>query len=156
MPPQLRNVIRGKVNNATGAAWERAISWEAARADVLAVRNGQTVKWLPGGRTVVQRSNLDWTFVRRDHAPLFVDAKSFQGRRFGQSMLDPHQVALVARYLAHGALAGFLVYLREINVVAYYGGHLLSAPALRRGFGAEDGLVLGRLQAFDVAKIWGD
>lgn len=149
-----RFALRGKRNQASGASFEAAISWEAARADVLAVRNGQTVKWLPGGRTVHVKSNLDWTLVRRGHPVAVLDAKSFQGRRFGQSMLDPHQVALVARYLAHGALAGFLVYLREINVVAYYGGHLLSAPALRRGFGAEDGVVLGRLQAFDMTKIW--
>lgn len=155
MPGQPRNILRGRTNQASGASFESAISWEAVRAEVLAVRNGQTVKWLPGGRTVHQKSNLDWTLVRRGHPPCFVDAKSWQGRRFGQSMLDPHQVALVARYLVHGALAGFLVYLREINVVAYYGGHLLATPTLRRGFGAEDGVILGRLQAFDVTKIWG-
>lgn len=151
----MKHTLRNAKNNATGAAFERALSWEAARADVLAVRNGQTVRWLPGGRTIAVRSNLDWTLIKKGKPAAVCDQKSFAGRRFGRSMLEPHQIALAKRYNDFGAVSGFIVLLREINAVVFYSAELISATDTRQGWGVEDGVVLGRLQAFDVGLIWG-
>lgn len=146
--------LRNARNQRTGGAFEAALSWEAVRAEVLAVRNGQTVRWLPGGRSVAVKSNLDWTLVKKARPTAFCDTKSFQARRFGRSMLDPHQVALAHRYRQFGAIAGFIVHLRELNAVVFYSADVIVGTQLRQGFGIDDGKLLGRLQAFDVAKVW--
>lgn len=157
MPTQSRNLTHRRIgtrNQRTGASFESALSWESARADVLAVRNGQTVRWLPGGKTIPVKSNLDWTLLTREGHVAFVDTKSFAGRRFGRSVIDPSQLQLGLRYETFGFKAGFVVLLREINAIVFYDAKTIQGAGQARGFGIDDGLLLGRLDAFDVRKIW--
>ena len=145
---------RNLQNQATGRAFEDALAYEAHRCGVMAVRNGQRVRWLAGGRAVAVRSNLDWTLLCHGRPPAFIDSKSFQGARFGRSLLPAHQVVLALRYLTYGALAGFLVHLRKPDVVAFYSAEKLSTSEARAGYGVDDGLVLGTLSNFSLDKLW--
>lgn len=155
MPTQGNQRLRNATNQRQGAAFEAAFAWEATRNDLLAVRNGQAVRYLPGGRILAVRSNLDWTLVGREGLICFVDTKSFAGRHFTFSQLESHQLARACRYMERGFLAGFCVHFRQTDVVAFFSGRQVQDAGPRSAFGPARGRVLGHLRAFDLRRLWG-
>lgn len=150
-PRSIAARVAGKQAQMRGFQFEAAITWEAARAGVLAVRGGLVVKYV-GPRPIPQKSGLDFALVCEGRVA-FVDAKAFAGRRFGRSALTPHQVVMANAIEAHGAMAGFIVMLREINAVVFYRASLFASDA-RAGFGIDDGTLLGRSTAFDLRLLF--
>lgn len=146
--------FRNFTNQRQGAFFEGAFDLECRRNDLLPVRNGQRVRFLPGGKILAIKSNLDWTVLGKEGLAAFVDNKSFQGKAFTYSQLDAHQLRLACDYQNRGFLAGFVVHFRETDVVVFFNGRQIQAAGPKSRFEAAQGRILGHLRSFDVRRIW--
>lgn len=146
--------VRNVRNQRQGAAFEKLFEHYAKTAGLLAVRNGQIVRWLPNGNTLAVKSNLDWTLIADCGRVAFVDTKSFQGDSFTFSMIDGRQLGLALAYTTRGCEAGFAVHLRALNEIVFYSADAIMLKGPRSRFDVADGRLLGTLHGFDLRQIW--
>lgn len=131
------------------------LEYQARLDGFMAVHNGQRVRWLPNGRMLAVKSNLDFTLIGPKGFVCFVDCKSFVGSAFTYSQLDKRQVSLGLSYTQRGISAGFLVYLRAADAVVFYPATLVAARGPRSRFDASNGQVLGSFSHFELGLMMG-
>lgn len=105
------------------------------------------------GRPVLVESELDFQLIHQGRIA-FVDCKSIEGSRFVFSQLEEHQRKLAGSYNYHGLPAGFLIWFRPIDTVAYFTGEEIEAKGPGSSFEWSEGALLGRGLDFDLHPIF--
>ena len=100
------------------------------------------------------KSNLDLTIISDSGMVGFFDAKSFDSNFFTYSKIDSEQIKRADEYNRWSVPAGFIVLFREINRISFYSGSDLIAGGPGHRFLLTDGLLLGRLETFDLRLLF--
>jgi hypothetical protein len=146
--------MRSQKNRLSGAHFEAVLVHRAGCCGLWAIKQPLSFRYLPGGKIRPMRSELDFALVRRDGKIAYIDCKSFEGRSFARSTLNRAQVARAAAWNAYNVPAGFVVHLRAADLVVFYSGMQIAKSLRGSGFGADDGLVLGRAVDFVFGSVF--
>jgi hypothetical protein len=139
-------------NRLEGKAFEEVFKNQSQSCGLLCIQNKLTAKHIPGGRMLVEKSNLDFTIANQRGKVAFVDTKSFVGSSFCCSEINPSQVERAVLYNDFSIPSGFVVLFRRDKMVCFYTGKQVQAGH-NRSFHPHDGLYLGLLWKFDLSLI---
>ena len=146
--------MKGYGPQAEGRAFEKRVESAAGRDGLLLTRHGTQQRYLRGGRTISVASDLDYRAAATDGKLVFFDAKSFAGDRCSSSFLPSRQRALIASYVSHSLLAGFLVEFRKVGEVVFFGAAAIDGCVPGTSLMTKDGLLLGHSAAFSLLPLF--
>lgn len=140
-------------NRLEGKSFEEIIKSQGHRCGLLVKPNKLTAKFIPGGRTLLEKSNLDFMLANQMGKVGFFDAKSFAGSSFGFSDINEHQLEKAVLYNEYRIPAGFLVFFRAEKAVSFFSGKHIqkSGPGTSMKFG--EGIYLGQFWSFDLGLV---
>lgn len=152
-----KNQIRGAKSQSYGAELENMLRHPAARQGFALVRFPDGCKMVKrGGRLVTQRvaTPLDYILTRKDLGVAFFDCKSCGSGTFSHSDLTRHQLLALAELRQQGNAAGYLIYFRRVDYVAWFTVEKLLALCPRQSLRPEDGVHLGGILSVNLAAIF--
>lgn len=123
---------------------------------LLALKNELSFRWLPQGRIMPLKSDLDFRLIDSLGEVAFVDTKSFDSDQFTFSDIDAKQLDRAVEYNQWEVRAGFCVWFRKPNVISFFLGTQVRSAGPRSVFNPPDGLQLGRFEQFHPARIYDD
>ena len=141
------------ISHRYGQDFESRVEYQAKVAGLLLVRHGTQVRYLPGGKTLAIKSDLDFRMSNRQGRTIFFDCKSFQESSFSFSKLTHHQKLRAALYHSYSLQAGFLVELRGADSVLYYDIAAVMEAGPRSRFDATNGLNIGPSNWFELERL---
>lgn len=106
------------------------------------------------GRILPIKSELDYIILHPDYPTAFLDTKTFAGRSFAFSQINPHQIKLAYQYCNWGSIAGLIVWFRESNRVIYFSGEHIQETGAGHSFTDDQGIMLGSVPTFSLKKIF--
>lgn len=145
-----QTVLESKLN---GDAFEDIFVNRARTNGLLPDKNFLTAKYIPGRRPLIVKSELDFKLISKQGQVGYFDCKNFAGAYFVYSELRESQVKKAVMFNQWNVPAGFVVWLRALNVVTFYSGHCIASRGPRTRFGPQDGQILGAIQTFDLRPI---
>lgn len=140
-------------NRVQGAQFEAAFVHRAGICGLWPIKQQLTFRYLGGGKIRPMRSELDFALVNRNGQVGYFDCKSFEGDSFARSAMNPAQVQRAMGYNAWSVPAGFVVWFRSVNEVAYFSGTRIARSARGCGFSVHDGTLLGPLESFVLRPL---
>lgn len=142
-------------NRNEGKAFENVFETQCRYNGILPIKNQLTAKFINGGRVVLEKSNLDYTLIRKS-VVAFADCKSFAEDSFTYSEIAvrPQQLERAVLYNEHGVAAGFVVWHRKSHRVVYYHGGYIFHKGPGNSFLPTEGVLLGNLQKFNTQLIF--
>lgn len=136
-----------------GSAFQDLFEKQSKRNGLLAIRNHYTAKYQYSGTISVVKSELDYKLINQKGSVGYFDCKSFQQDHFTYSMIDEKQIERACLYNEWNVRSGFVVWLREINRVVFYSGHIIKGRGPGNRFESHDGLHLGKFESFDLRLL---
>lgn len=146
-------LFRNVANQRRGKSFEQVFLHRAAAQGLFVIHNGQKVRWLPGGKVMVERCQLDFTLLSAGGRLAALDCKQVKGSRMAFSAFDPRQVQLAKAYADHGFRAGFVVHFEEPRLVSFFSAADVSAIGPRQSAKPSESNVLGSSLNFDLTRL---
>jgi hypothetical protein len=143
-------------NRDNGKFWEDVLFKRAQMNGLLPQKNHLTARYIYKNKYKVMKSQLDLTLITNDGKVGFFDAKSFNGDKFAYSALNPQQIERAALYNEWEVQSGFVVLFRKMNRICFFSGRAIVLGGPRTSFSSLDGLFLGRLESFDLRRLFKD
>ena len=140
-------------NRAEGNAFEKLFLLQSRRNGLLATKNNLTAKYLPTGRLLVEKSELDYRLVNQAGRVGYFDCKSFAESHFTYSTIDVEQIKRAATHNFWSVPAGFVIWFRAVDVVAFFSGRQIEKEGPRSRFEFNHGLKLGKFHEFDLRLL---
>lgn len=149
-----------------GKSFEKVFEKIGRLNGLLVMKNHLAGMPIGGGGVRIIKSELDYKIIeqRRPGHPCarvaYVDCKTFAGDHFTYSDLlskkepQDHQIQRAVLYNDWGLSAGFVVWFRSSDEVAFFPGRLVHERGPGARFGAGDGTGLGKLGGFDLRPIF--
>lgn len=147
----------GAKAQANGGSFETQFSATCTVSGIIVTRIPDSCRQVSSQRMIRIRSPFDWILTYRGRTAL-IDTKSTQESTFAHSGVDANQLKHLCAHEAHGAIAGYVIYLGEVNCVIFLeANYLLGKKGIRGSISHEDSqsLVLGKLSRFDATLIFG-
>jgi hypothetical protein len=146
-------MARAVANKQTGSAFEDLFFKQAQRNGLLVIKNYISAQYTYKGRLQAVPSDLDFKLISQLGQVGYFDAKTYQEDHFVYSQLEEHQLARAVLYNNWSVQSGFVVWLRKVNLVVFFSGHVIARKGPGSRFKFEDGLVLGRWENFDLRPL---
>lgn len=146
-------MLPGKTGKMWGRQFEQMLAHHAAISGLMLRAHGVTLRYLPGGKSIAIKSDLDFKLADRAGNIAFVDAKTVAEPHFTYSFLTPHQLETAKLYESYSLKAGFVVWLRGAQRVVFYSAQVIATKGKGARFGVTDGLDLGPEGFFSLARI---
>lgn len=142
-------------NRDEGNSFEKLFLLQSRRNGLLAEKNNLTARYIPTGRVLVEKSELDFKLINQSGRIGYFDCKSFAKSHFTYSDLDPDQVNRAAKYNFWRVPSGFVVWFRPIDIIAFFTGSQIEQKGPRNRFEPHDGQILGKFHEFDLRLLLG-
>jgi penicillin-binding protein-related factor A (putative recombinase) len=128
---RLRLKQRGKKAQAFGAVFEKIFETHCRQRGITATRFPDGCKQLGMGK--IYRVKTPWDYIlTQSGRSAFVDTKTINSTRFPYSLIQDHQIAEMYRHECEGAVAGYVIWLREHDKVIFLSsGELINLIRLR-------------------------
>lgn len=156
-----QNRIRGKKAKQAGDSFEDRFKEECDRAGLIATRVPDGCRQTGPKNFIRVKTPWDWVVtdpVTRKTA--LIDTKSANTKSFQNSHISEHQTKSMLPHENAGAIAGYVVWLRQLDSVIYIPSNILAINLAERGsIGLENkGVVdLGSMnQQLNLHRIFGD
>jgi hypothetical protein len=143
----------GPSNKRAGTSFEDIFSRQAQLQGFLVMPNHTPCRFIPGGRAIPIKGELDFKLIDQSGRVGFFDCKSFQEDFFTYSDLDEKQIERAVLYNEWSVPSGFVVYFRKTNQVYFYNGHVIDLKGPRERFDKSDGISLGTIFKFRPSII---
>lgn len=140
-------------NKAEGAAFEHIFSIQARLNGLFCEKNNLSAKFIPGRRTLIIKSELDYKLIDRSGCVGFFDCKSYAKEFFNFSDIDKNQLLRAIRYNDWNVPSGFVVWFRAINKVVSFSGHLIQGYGPGHKFLYDHGRSIGSIEGFNLKDI---
>ena len=127
----------------------------ARRIAVTRIPDG--CKQLGQNRIIRVRSPFDW-IVSKNGTTALIDTKTQEGKAFPNSKIDSHQVSELLPHETNGSIAGYVVWLREIDQIIFIPSTVLIKAQRDRGSidGSTAGVMgIGSSNCLDASKLFG-
>jgi penicillin-binding protein-related factor A (putative recombinase) len=108
-----------------------------------------------GKKIIRVKTPWDWVITYRNKTAL-IDTKTVQGDSFTYSAITHHQVDELLAHEKHGAIGGYVIWLRKANQVHFISARALAGVRGNRGSFSQDHpsmLFLGS-ESFDIRRIF--
>lgn len=123
---------QGAKAQAYGGLFESMFLNSCKRAGLAITRLPNGCKTLSAHKIVRIKTPFDWIITYKGRCA-YVDTKTSQGKVFAHSMIADHQVNELLHHELAGALAGYVVWLRENNHVVFIPSSLLTVAMKVKG-----------------------
>jgi hypothetical protein len=163
MPPQRPDRARqrqalqissgGKNPRIEGKAWEDAFQTVTQLQGFKILKIPEMGRWLGPGTFRPIKGWSDFMIVRGDGVTAFMDTKTTQEERFSYSDVNQDQIKFFSK-VGDLVPAGYVVYFRQNNKIIYLPWTLLQSLRPGEAVSTEDGILMGHLTSFSVAKIF--
>lgn len=135
--------------NAFEDIFERLLRYQG----FLPIKNRLSVKVIGPKKFIPEKSQLDYTVINREGQVGFFDCKSYREDSFPFSRITKHQIDKAIMFNHWLVSAGFIVWLRSINLVVYFSGfHIEQMQG--KSLGPKDGIILGPLENFRFSEVF--
>lgn len=140
-------------NKGEGDAFEEVFEIQARLSGLFYEKNHLTAIYIPNKPPLIKKSELDYKLISQRGVIGFFDCKSFLAPFFTYSDINPFQLKRATHYNDWFVPSGFVVWLREVNRVVFYSGHLITQRGPRSRFTYLDGLTLGPFERFNLKLV---
>jgi hypothetical protein len=147
---------RGRVAKAAGNHFEQLFEVMCERNKLCVTRFPDGCKRVSAKQLVQVKTPWDWIVTHRG-TTAFIDTKTSCELSFPHSKITEHQILEMIRHELHGAIAGYVIWLRKANVVVFVPASELLKLAREKGsiqFGQRHVLLLGTPNYFDVRILF--
>lgn len=151
----LRKIRSGHQARQWGQYFENIVQSHAARQNTTLIR-------IPDGCRVIRNGTFtklmrvttpfDFVLMSKNNVVVF-DAKTVDASSFPHSAITPHQLNSLIK-CTRDALAGYLVWFREPDLVSFITAKRLAESRPRTSMIPDDGLVLGNCRTMDLTKLF--
>jgi hypothetical protein len=101
------------------------------------------------------KSELDFQLIDpRTRRVAFIDTKTYVEERVNFSRIEKHQIDRAVWFNEAGIPAGFVVWFRTLDLVVFYSGIQARDCGAGSSLLPQDGLELGGLLRFDLARLF--
>jgi hypothetical protein len=148
--------LQGKRAQKAGASFEYLFQFHARRSGVIATRMPDGCKQVGPGRIIRVRTPWDWILTFQGKSA-FIDTKTCDDKCLPNSKIENHQVAPMLQHASAGAIAGYVVHLRQNDTVFFLSASELVKVMRLRGSiteGSPGAIVLGTGGKMDVQRIF--
>jgi len=153
---RLGKVLAGRKAKHNGATFEAIFESACHRHGLTCTRIPDGCKQIGQQRLIRVKSPFDFV-VSYNGKTALIDTKTVARSVFANSAIDPHQAIILSNHEHAGAIAGYVVYLRETSEVIFIPGSTLMASLNSRGSLSHNsgGLIpLGKLESIDLSRIF--
>lgn len=154
---RLSAFIRGKKANAHGKQFEALVQRHANKEGLHIIRmpdGCRTVRTKTGELKQLRvQTPFDFVLIWKGSVA-FLDCKTFESDRIAKSQLTEHQVEALWQIEQNDCPAGYLIWFRDINSVAYITAKKLKALEPRSSILAREMLFLGEIENFELTNIF--
>lgn len=137
-------------NRIRGKFFEEALQVHARLRGFFIRKNELTAKFISKKQTLILKSELDFTIIRKDGRVGFFDCKAYDDDFFTFSKIPDAQLKRSADYVLWNVPSGFFVWFRKINDVRFYPGDMIQRIGKNRRFTATMGVPCGRIEGINV------
>jgi Holliday junction resolvase len=153
----LNRIAGGRTAKSNGDGWEDTVKllMQMRGWAVVRIPNGCQVYKAPGGtlKTRLIKSPFDF-IATKNKTCVFFDAKTYNRARIQRSDIEQHQVDALLLMASEGNTAGYMVYFRPIDTIAFYAASQLMMIPAGEGLSADQGIILGGLQSMNIDSIF--
>lgn len=147
--------IGGAKAQAFGSMFEELFHSQAVRNGLSVTRFPDGCKRAKGNKLVPVKTPFDWIVSQLGKGFALLDTKTSATDCFKHSLITQHQVTEMLMHARNGIVAGYVIYLREIDRVIFVDSLTLLDLSLKRGsISVSQGLLLGDSSRFDVRHIF--
>lgn len=136
-----------------GKQFEEVFIKQAASNGLYCKKNPLACRHVWNGRLQLIPGNLDFTLANDKGSVGFFDAKSFDGDRFKFSAINEDQLSLAKTYEDWKIRSGFVIYLRDLDVVSWFTASQILEVGSGNSLTPENGKVLGTIMYFDLKRL---
>lgn len=140
-------------NKERGAFFEGVFKKRAQSNGFYCEKHELSCKYIGGGRLLRVKGELDYKLITQTGQVGYFDCKSYLGDSFSFSVIDENQLKKSTNYNYYSVPSGFVVWFRLTNQVVFIKGRTIAEKGPSCSFRAEDGLVLGSIESFDLKAI---
>lgn len=152
----MTNAIRGLKAKRQGQSFENIFESACLYNGIAVTRIPDSCRRVSHNKLLQVPSPFDFTISYRGRTAM-IDTKTQAGKTYPYSDINSRQVLNLASHEAHGIPAGYVIWLREIDAVAFItAGYLEKAIGKRGSFQADSPYVkhLGPIATFTPAAIF--
>lgn len=150
-----RAQMSGRKAQAMGALFEDLFSRGCRRVtDIAITRFPDGCRQVGNGRLFRVQTPWDWSLTHHGRTA-FIDTKTVAGSSFPHSSIEEHQVRELAYHERAGAIAGYVFWFRDVDVVSWLKASVLDSLRVEHGsipFGSTHSL--GKIADFNPRKIF--
>lgn len=152
--PTAAKSLSGRKAQRHGQMFENLFRSNLFRARMAFDRMPDGCRVVGKGRMIRVRTPYDW-IVTHEGRSAFLDTKSFDSDRLMPSNIEAHQLKALTAQANAGALAGYVIWFRPSDVVAFASATDLSRIVINgKGVHASELKALGTSRAFDPRLIF--
>ena len=148
--------IAGKRAKEWGKTFETVFHASCLRKGIAISRMPDGCKQIGPGRIIRVKTDFDWVVTYNGQAGLF-DTKTNESNTLGNSEIDRHQAQALFKHQMAGAVAGYILWLRNKNRVCFIPAKSLMELIGRRGSSDNESsyaVDIGPLESMDVRSIF--
>jgi hypothetical protein len=155
--PTYARTKAGHKAKAIGQQFENMIMLWAARSDISCVRLPDGCKPFRGPKGIsLKRVTTPFDFALfRSGRGIVMDAKTVMGHTFPYSAVTYHQIVSLVS-CAHAHRAGYLVWYRELDTVAFHPAAQLQLLRPTQSLVPGQGLIIGNEYKIDLDRLFDD
>jgi len=131
--------LAGRRSQVNGEAFENLFRSALLWRGVQVIRFPSGAKWTRGKLLPVP-TPFDWILVDSYGSVALIDTKTTAGDRFGFAQVVPHQLRDLFEAHTRGAIAGYVIWFRESDRVAFFDAGQLHALKPRQSLGPDDAM----------------
>lgn len=145
----------GRFNRIEGLQFELLLEREARRQSVLTIKMPLGCRRVGPHKLIQIKTPFDYILIH-DGVSSYVDAKSFNTDSVSFSQLTDHQIVTLKRIQESGAKAGYLVFHRPSNIIAFYKASLLCKLQSGMSCHYSEAEYLGKFEDFCLGNLFYD
>ena len=151
--PNLKNIIKGRVNKKKGEIFERILHLQAYKNHWVVVPIPSGCKQISATKIIRVKTPFDFFFVKKGKAA-FIDAKLTKSKSFSFADLTQHQVLVLKKIEDENFKAGYIINFETLNKTAFFSGNLLYKLNRNSSLKPEDGVIIGDNSNINIDTIF--
>lgn len=148
--------LQGRRAQSNGDLFERFFQFGTKRRGIVTTRFPNGCKRISASRVIEVKTPFDWILSYQGKTAL-IDTKTCAGKSFRHSSVEQHQISTLYSHELAGTLSGYVVWLRETDVIFFLPASVLSTLQGLRGSVTEKhpkAISLGSSQHFDPLPLF--
>lgn len=146
-------IIAGKKSKSRGEYWEALVRSVAYRQGFGVIRIPDGCRQVSAVKLLRVKTPFDFVLVKQPSISIFVDTKTTKAKAFCFSALTTHQIEALMDCEKAGFDAGYLVHFQTSDEVVFFSAITLNRLGMNASLKPNEGLIIGREQAFDLNQI---